>query len=170
MTVFIIVRRLRENYEFTIPINSMVSLPAIIKGLNKTEAMRGIDRYQVKLNNNKLYDLDEYGRQLHDIDTIRIEEMGLNDFDEKYKSTWCAMLKAGVEWFHQYPAARPEVTGQRHGDATILNDNDDAKALSKIIKDASNGVCTDKMCEAVIRHLIWIKENGLKAYMEKMWQ
>lgn len=97
------------------------------------------------------------------------EQMGeISGFGGGYEGTCRKMLRVGLEWFDQNPDAKPEYIGYKNIYGIISEDNDDAKALTKVIVDASGGDCTGAMHQAVIGSILWIHKNGWEKYVEEM--
>lgn len=96
-------------------------------------------------------------------------EMGeISGFGGDYEAACRKMLKAGMEWFDAHPEADPKFTSFKQIFGLITEDNDDAKALSAAVVDASGGDCTGAMHQAVINHCFFIHRNGWERYVEEM--
>lgn len=96
------------------------------------------------------------------------EEMGeISGFGGGYEQTCRNMLKAGLEWLDENPQVNPEFHGYENVYGIIIEDNDDAKALSKAVVDGSED-CTGAMHQAVISSILWIRKNGWEKYIEVM--
>ena len=85
-----------------------------------------------------------------------------------YEQACRNMLKAGLEWFDKNPDAEPNFRGYKDVYGIIMEDNDDARALSKAVIEASDNEATGAMYQAVITSILWIKKNGWEKYVEKM--
>lgn len=96
-------------------------------------------------------------------------EMGeISGFGGGYEDTCRKMLSAGLEWLDEHPESKPEFHGFKGVYGLILEDNEDAKALTKAVVDASDGDYTGAMHQAVISSIFWIRKNGWSAYVAKM--
>lgn len=95
-------------------------------------------------------------------------DMGeISGFGGGYEATCQAMLQAGLRWIDEHPSAQPRFHGYHGITGIVVEDNDDAKALSKAIVDASAGDCTGAMHEAVVRIVIYVREHGWDTYCAK---
>ena len=95
-------------------------------------------------------------------------EMGeISGFGGGYEQTCRDMLKAGLEWFDKNPKADPKFKGFKNIYGLIMEDNDDAKALSKAVTDATDD-CTGAMHQAVISSIFYIKKKGWDEYVKQM--
>lgn len=96
-------------------------------------------------------------------------EMGeISGFGGGYEQCCRDMLKAGLEWLEAHPEAEPKFSGFKNVYGLIDEDNDDAKALTKAIIDASKGEATGAMHHAVVESCMWIRRNGWERYVEEM--
>jgi hypothetical protein len=97
-------------------------------------------------------------------------EMGeISGFGGGYEDACRSMLKAAMEWFDANPNANPEFKGCENVYGLVVEDNDDAKALSDAaVKAAGEHGCTGAMHQAVITHSLFIKKNGWDKYVEEM--
>jgi hypothetical protein len=103
-------------------------------------------------------------------------EMGeISGMGGGYEAACRAMLKAGLEFWDQMedrkydgPPFDPQFHGFKGIYGVISEDNDDAKALTKTVIDASGGDATGAMHQAVISSIFWIRENGWDAYVAEM--
>jgi len=97
------------------------------------------------------------------------EEMGeISGFGGGYEQTCRNMLKAGLEWLDENPQAKPEFHGYKNVYGVIIEDNDDAKQLTKAVVDAADNDCTGAMHQAVISSILWIRKNSWEKYVEAM--
>lgn len=97
------------------------------------------------------------------------KEMGeISGMGGGYEETCRNMLKAGLEWFDETPKADPKFKGFKNVYGVILEDNEDAEALSKAVVDGSGGDCTGAMHQAVISAVLYVKKNGWGKYVEEM--
>ncbi len=95
-------------------------------------------------------------------------EMGeISGFGGGYEDTCRSMLNAGLEWFDEHPEADPQFHGFKNVFGIVIEDNEDAKALSKAVTDVTND-CTGAMHQAVISHIFAIRKIGWDAYVTKM--
>jgi hypothetical protein len=88
----------------------------------------------------------------------------------RYENCCRAMLKAGLAWLDQHPDADPQFHSYRNVTGIMVDDNEDAKALSAaVVAPAEDGGgASGAMHQAVCSHLLFIKANGWPAYVEKL--
>lgn len=95
------------------------------------------------------------------------DDMGeLSGFGGGYEATCRAMVVAGLEWLDAHPNADPKFHGYKDVFGLIAEDNEDAKALSEAVIDASGRDCTGAMHQQAIQHILWIRKNGWDKYVE----
>jgi len=95
-------------------------------------------------------------------------EMGeISGMGGGYEQTCRHMLRTGLEWFDKNPNANPRFHGFKNIYGIIEEDNDDAKALSKAVTDATDD-CTGAMHQAVVTSVLWIRKNGWDKYIKEM--
>lgn len=90
----------------------------------------------------------------------------ISGFGGDYEKCCRKMLKAGLEWLTLNPHADPQFSTYNNIYGIINEDNEDAKALSKVIAGDFNP--SGAMMQAVCSSVIWIKNNGWGAYVENM--
>lgn len=88
----------------------------------------------------------------------------ISGFGGGYEQCCRDMVLAGVKWFDEHPTAKPSFKGFKNVYGLIMDDNEDAKALSKAVVDAANGDCTGAMHQASISHVMRIKQVGWEQY------
>jgi len=91
----------------------------------------------------------------------------ISGFSGSYEKECRKMLKAGLEWFDENPKAEPKFKGFKNVYGLIIEDNKDAKALSKAVTDVTDD-CTGAMHQAVITSVRWIRKNGWDKYVKEM--
>ena len=91
----------------------------------------------------------------------------ISGFSDDYENACRTMLKTGLEWFDKHPDAEPLYKGFKNIYGVIIQDNEDAKTLSKVVTDAVDD-CTGAMHQAVISHILWIKGNSWEEYVIQM--
>jgi hypothetical protein len=84
-----------------------------------------------------------------------------------YEDACRTMVKAGMEWFDEHPAADPKFIRYEGIYGIISEDNEDAKNLSKAVT-ASVDDCTGAMHQATIGHILHIHKVGWETYIEEM--
>lgn len=92
----------------------------------------------------------------------------ISGFGGSYEEACQKMVVAGLEWLDAHPQADPQFKGYKNIYGIINEENDDAKALSKVVVDASGGDCTGAMHQASITHILWIKANGWDKYLTEI--
>lgn len=96
------------------------------------------------------------------------EEMNeISGFGGGYEQACRDMLKAGLEWFDEHPDADPQFHGYKDVYGLILEDNKDAKKLSKAVTETVED-CTGAMHQAVITAILWIKAHSWEEYVVNM--
>ena len=91
----------------------------------------------------------------------------ISGFGEGYEKACRVMLDSGLQWLDKNPDAEPKFKGNSAVYGVIIEDNDDAKALSEAVTDNVDG-CTGAMHHAVVSSCLWIRKNGWDAYVERM--
>jgi hypothetical protein len=97
-------------------------------------------------------------------------DMGeISGFGGEYEACCQDMLEAGVKWIMAHPE-RGELTASGYkGVYGIFNaESEDAKALEKVIVEASKGELTGAMHHAVMNRLFYISKNGWDKYCEAL--
>lgn len=92
----------------------------------------------------------------------------ISGFGGGYERTCRAMVSAGAKWLADHPQADPQFHGFKGVYGVIVEDNEDAKALSKIVTDAAAGDCSGAMHQASVNHVMFAHKNGWAAYQKKM--
>ena len=96
-------------------------------------------------------------------------DMGeISGFGGGYEQACRDMLKAGMEWCDEHPEADPKFHGFKNVYGIVMEDNDDAKALSKAIVAGAGNDCTGAMHQAVLSSVFFIRKNGWGKYVENM--
>lgn len=97
------------------------------------------------------------------------DDMGeISGFGGGYEATCRAMVLAGLDWFDEFPDAKPEFHGYKGIYGIIEEDNLEAKALSAAVVAAANGDCTGAMHQAVIGHVMAAHRLGWEGYCAEM--
>lgn len=97
------------------------------------------------------------------------DDMGeISGFGGGYEATCRAMAFAGMDWLDAHPEADPQFMGSKNLFGIIIEDNDDAKALTKAIIDASGGDCTGAMHQATVGHALAYKRLGWDEYCRQL--
>lgn len=92
----------------------------------------------------------------------------ISGFGGEYEATCQKMVIAGVRWFDTHPKADPKFKGWKNIYGIIIEDNEDAKALSKAVVEASYSECTGAMQQATISHIMWIKMHSWEEYLVEL--
>lgn len=92
----------------------------------------------------------------------------ISGFGGEYEAMCRLMLKAGVEWLEAHPDADPKFHSFRDVTGVLMEDNEDAQALSTAIAAPSKGACTGAMHQACVYHCLFIKKNGWDEYVKRM--
>ena len=96
-------------------------------------------------------------------------DMGeISGFGGGYESCCQDMLEAGVNWLQEHTGADLRAHGYKNVYGVFVPDSDDAKALEKVVIDASGGEATGAMHHAVMSRLFWIQKNGWAAYCAEL--
>ena len=72
-----------------------------------------------------------------------------------------------MEWFDKNPKAEPNFKGFKNVYGLIMEDNDDAKSLSKEITEIEDG-CSGAMHQASISHIFYAHKNGWDKYISEI--
>ena len=96
----------------------------------------------------------------------------ISGFGDGYEQCCRAMVVAGLEWLDAHPEAKPEFHGFRGIYGLLMEDNDDAKALSRVMVDAGDalGGATGAQHQATVLHVLQIREKGWDWYVAEMRQ
>lgn len=104
------------------------------------------------------------------------EEMGeISGFGGSYEAGCRAMVLAGIQWIDEHPEADPLFHGFRGVYGIVMEDNDDAKALTKAIMDApvtmddgsvtrAGEEATGAMHQAAVGNVLAYKRLGWEQY------
>jgi hypothetical protein len=92
----------------------------------------------------------------------------ISGFGGGYEQTCRNMVIAGLEWLDAHPDAEPQFKGFKNIYGVICDENDDAKALSKVVVDAAEGDCTGAMHQASIGHILFAHKHGWQRYCDEM--
>jgi len=97
------------------------------------------------------------------------EDMGeISGFGGGYEQACRDMVLAGLKWLEENPDADPKFQGYKNVFGLILDDNDDAKALTKVMLAACKEGATGAMHHASVSHVMFISKNGWEEYCKKM--
>lgn len=91
----------------------------------------------------------------------------ISGFGGGYEESCRKMILAGVEWLESNPESSPKFSTLKDVFGIVCDENDDAKELENVIV-SSVPDCTGAMVQAVIGHLMFIKDNGWDRYVEEM--
>lgn len=95
-------------------------------------------------------------------------EMGeLSGFGGGYEEMCRLMALTGMWWLDEHPDADPKFHGYKNITGIILEDNDDAKALSEAILAACRD-CSGAMHQAAVSHALAYKRLGWDGYRAEM--
>lgn len=95
--------------------------------------------------------------------TDEMSEISGFGLDTGYEKACRAMVVAGIEWLTAHPDADPKFHGFKGVYGYIVEDNDDAKALTQAVLKACPD-CSGAMMQAVINHVFYARKNGVEAY------
>ena len=105
--------------------------------------------------------MDEGKGQRYMIKTTDISGMGGD-----YEATVQKMLTAGLKYLSDHSSFDwkgykqfSDITG------ICLSENEDAKALDKVLLEAANGDCTGAMHQATVNHLAYIAAHSYSAWV-----
>jgi hypothetical protein len=98
------------------------------------------------------------------------EEMGeISGMGGDYEKTCQNMVIGGVKWFEEHPNADPHFYGYKGIYGLCLEDNEDAKALTRAVVEAAGEFGpSGAMHQATIAHILHIKQVGWQKYTEEM--
>lgn len=93
----------------------------------------------------------------------------ISGFGGGYEECCRNMLTAALEWLDANPKADPKFRGFKDVYGILMDDNDDAKALSKAATSAAGEYgATGAMHQAVISAAMYVKTKGWDAYVKEM--
>jgi hypothetical protein len=92
----------------------------------------------------------------------------ISGFGGGYEQTCQNMVIAGLEWWDANPKADPKFKGFANVFGLIVDENDDAKALSKALSDAALGDCTGAMHQAAVSHVFYAHAHGWPDYVREI--
>jgi hypothetical protein len=92
----------------------------------------------------------------------------ISGFGGGYEATCRAMAFAGMDWLDAHPDADPRFMGSKNIYGIIIEDNDDAKALTAAVIAAANGDCTGAMHQATISHALAYRRLGWDEYCRQL--
>lgn len=97
-------------------------------------------------------------------------DMGeISGFGNGYEATCQDMLNAGVHWLNEHPNADPKFLGYTNVTGICLEDNQDAKNLTKAVIDGAGEYgATGAMHHHVIARVLKIKEKGWEWYCAEL--
>lgn len=96
-------------------------------------------------------------------------DMGeISGFGRGYEAACRKMVLAALSWFDANPTADPEFHGFKNVYGIIVEDNADAKAMTKAMVDAAGGDCTGAMMQACVGHAMFAHKNGWQKYAEEL--
>jgi len=91
----------------------------------------------------------------------------ISGFGGSYEEACRAMVRAGLLWLDNHPEANPKFKASPNIYGIILEDNEDAEALSKAICSATDDA-TGAMVQATVGICLWVRKNGWERYVEEM--
>lgn len=92
----------------------------------------------------------------------------ISGFGGGYETACRAMVSAGVQWLADNPKADPKFHGYKNITGILMEDNEDAKALSAAVSDGSGGDCTGAMHQFAVIHAMHAHKIGWPAYVKMM--
>ena len=92
----------------------------------------------------------------------------ISGFGGGYEQTCRNMVVAGLQWFDENPEADPKYKVFKDVYGICIDDNDDAKALDKVLLEAAKNDCTGAMHQACVGHIFYVRKNGWEKYCEEM--
>lgn len=98
-------------------------------------------------------------------------DMGeISGFGGGYEACCQDMLEAGVKWLddNHHDDLELKATTYKNVYGIFNSESDEAKALDKVVIDASKGECTGAMHQAVMSRLFFIAKNGWDKYCAEL--
>jgi hypothetical protein len=94
----------------------------------------------------------------------------ISGFGGGYETACRAMVLAGLQWLDEHPGADPHFKTCESIYGVCLDDNNDAKDLTKAMITAAEpgGGATGAMHQATVSHVLWIMANGWDKYVVEM--
>lgn len=85
-----------------------------------------------------------------------------------YEEACKKMVISGVEWFDNNKNADPKFHGFEGVFGLVIEDNDQAKELTRHMNKSINEEATGAMMQACLNHVMFVKQNGWEKYIEEM--
>lgn len=99
------------------------------------------------------------------------EKMGeISGMGGGYEKVCRDMVLSGVEHLEKNPESVPEFKEYKNIYGITADENEDMKKLQKVMLKASRNDCTGAMMQASTSHVLFVKKNGWKKYVEEMTQ
>jgi len=92
----------------------------------------------------------------------------ISGFGGGYELTCRNMASAACAWLAEDPKRDPKFHGYQGLTGVIVDDNDDAKALSAVVSKAAFDGCTGAMHQYSITHALYAHKVGWPAYQVMM--
>lgn len=92
----------------------------------------------------------------------------ISGFGNSYEEGCRKMVIAGVEWFDKNKESNPKFHVYKDCFGLIIEDNEEAKNLTKHMNDAVNGEATGAMIQACVEHVRYAHQHGWDKYIESM--
>ncbi len=89
----------------------------------------------------------------------------ISGFGGGYEEECRAAIVRGLEWWDANPMAAPKFHGWKDVYGIIMEDNEDAKALSAAVAPKGSDM-TGAMHQAAIEHILYIRKNGWEKYVQ----
>jgi hypothetical protein len=92
----------------------------------------------------------------------------ISGFGDGYEDMCRQMVVAGLQWLDAHPNADPQFHSYQNVMGILIEDNDDAKALTEAVVAPSDGGCSGAMHQAAMSHIFYIRKHGWEKYRAEM--
>jgi len=85
-----------------------------------------------------------------------------------YESACKEMVITGMDWLDNHEGANPTFDEFENMYGVTTNENDDMKAMQKVMNEAIGNEATGAMMQACTNHILHAKEVGWETYITEM--
>lgn len=92
----------------------------------------------------------------------------ISGFGGGYEAVCRKMVIAGLEWADMKGDANPSWKESPNIVGITIDENEDAKAMQKVMFAAADNDCTGAMMQAAMNHVLYVLKNGWDKYVARM--